>query len=300
MIVRRRGAHAARLCDEFSPICSAHLHFSDSPAAPPRGMAADSEKPMTTLTWDNFRQQRRIFGRPFVVAHRGAQTLQPENTLAAFLLALVQGADALETDLRFTADDQLILFHDATLERMTEGAGAVRDHTLAELREMRLRKPDGSLLAEPIPTLAELIAATGGQTPLLLELKDPLFLQEPYARRLVDLLAQGGVLRRSALISFHYQHVAAVQAISPHIPVGHITMKNPWPRRGVQLLGPAWPLIYLNPTYVALAHRMGCIAAPLDPTPLPRLPYYLAQQVDAVLADEPGPVLSRIYDLLRA
>lgn len=254
---------------------------------------------MTALTWDNFREQRRIFGRPFVVAHRGAQTLQPENTMAAFLLALVQGADAIETDLRFTADDELILFHDATLNRMTEGTGAVRDHTLAELRQMRMRKPGGELVKEPIPTLADLIEATGGQTPLLLELKDPLFLHETYARKLVDVLTAGGVLRRSALVSFHYEHVAGVQAICPEIPVGHITTKNPWPRRGVQLLGPIWPLIYLNPTYVALAHRLGCIAAPLDPNPIPRLPYYLAQQVDAVLADEPGAVLARIHELLR-
>jgi glycerophosphoryl diester phosphodiesterase len=254
----------------------------------------------TPLTWDNFREQRRIFGRPFVVAHRGAQTLQPENTLSAFLLALVQGADALETDLRFTADDELILFHDATVERMTEGSGAVRDYGLAELRKLRMRKPDGSLVNEPVPTLADLIAATGGQTPLLLELKDPLFLHEKYARKLVDVLAVGGVLRRSALISFQYEHVAAVQTIQPDIPVGHITMKNPWPRRGVQLLGPAWPLIYLNPTYVGLTHRRGCIAAPLDPNPIPRLPYYLMQQVDAVLADEPGLVLARILELLRA
>jgi glycerophosphoryl diester phosphodiesterase len=254
---------------------------------------------MTTLTWDNFREQRRIFGRPFVVAHRGAQTVEPENTLRAFLLALVQGADALETDLRFTADDELILFHDPTLERMTEGSGAVRDHTLAELRKLRTRRPGGGLVAEPIPTLAELIAATGGQTPLLLELKDPLFLQERYGRKLVDVLAAGGVLRRSALVSFHYEHVAAVQALCSDIPVGHITMQNPWPRRGVQLLGPVWPLIYLNPAYVAVAHRMGGIVAPLDPNPLQRLPYYLAQGVDAVLADEPGLVLARIHELLR-
>jgi glycerophosphoryl diester phosphodiesterase len=254
---------------------------------------------MTALTWDNFREQRCIFGRPFVVAHRGAQTVQPENTLAAFLLALVQGADALETDLRFTADDELVLFHDPTVDRMTEGSGPVRNYTLAELRRLRLRQPGGGLVAAPVPTLAELIAATGGQTPLLLELKDPLFLQEAYARRLVDVLRAGGVLRRSALISFHYAHVAAVQAVCPDIPVGHITMKNPWPRRGVQLLGPVWPLLYLNPTYVALAHRRGGIAAPLDPNPIPRLPYYLAQQVDAVLADEPGAVLARIHELLR-
>ncbi len=70
---------------------------------------------MANLTWDNFAEERRRLGQPLVVAHRGARTVQAENTLAAFLLALVQGADALETDLRFTADDELILFHDPTL-----------------------------------------------------------------------------------------------------------------------------------------------------------------------------------------
>ena len=158
----------------------------------------------TPLTWDNFREQRRIFGRPFVVAHRGAQTLQPENTLAAFVLALVQGADALETDLRFTADDELVLFHDATVERMTEGSGGVRDHSLAELRRLRMRKPDGTLVNEPVPTLYDLIAATGGLTPLLLELKDPLFLHEKYGAQ-----AGGRALcrRRPAPIGAHFVSV---------------------------------------------------------------------------------------------
>ncbi|HAJ37065.1 MAG TPA: hypothetical protein DCL15_15395 [Chloroflexi bacterium] len=151
------------------------------------------------MDWDTFREERRRAGRPFVVAHRGARLLEPENTLRAFLLALVQGADALETDLRFTADDQLILFHDPTLERTTEGAGVVRDHTLAQIKALRTRHPAGHLATDRVPTLAELIAATGGQTPLLLELKDPLFLQPGYAHILIDTLAQGGVLRRSAL-----------------------------------------------------------------------------------------------------
>jgi len=251
------------------------------------------------MDWDNFRAERTIYGRPFVVAHRGAQTVEPENTLRAFLLALVQGADALETDLRFTRDDEIVLFHDATLERMTAGEGAVRDCTLAEIKALRTRRPDGVLVAEPVPTLAELIVATGGQTPLLLELKDPLFLQEKYARSLVDVLTAGGVLRRSALISFHFDYVQAVRAVCPDIPTGFITLKNPWPKPGAQLLGPLWPLVYLNPAYVALAHRMGSIVAPLDPNPIPRLPYYMALQVDAVLADEPGRTLQAIGAILR-
>lgn len=252
------------------------------------------------MDWDSFRAERKRYGRPFVVAHRGARTLEPENTLRAFLLALAQGADALETDLRFTADDELILFHDPTLDRMTEGSGPVRQRTLAEIRQLRTRAPDGTLAHTPVSTLAELIAATGGQTPLLLELKDLLFREEKYAQKLVQVLEQGGVLRRSALISFHFEHVASVQRVCREIPIGHITMKNPWPKSGAQLLGPVWPLIYANPTYVAVAHAMGSIVAPLDPNPIPRLRYYMSLQVDAVLADEPGATLAQILAILRA
>ena len=249
---------------------------------------------MTSLTWDNFLTERRRIGRPFVVAHRGARTLEPENTLRAFFLALVQGADALETDLRFTRDGEIILFHDPTLERTTDGSGAVADHTLAEIQRLRTRRPDGALSEDRVPTLAELIAATGGRVPLLLELKDRRFLELPCAEKLVQTLEQGGVLRRSALISFQFEHVAAVRSVRPDIPVGHITMQNPWPRRGAQLLGPVWPLLYLNPVYVWFAHRQGSIVAPLDPNPLPRLRYYLRLQMDALLADEPGRVVEAV------
>jgi glycerophosphoryl diester phosphodiesterase len=248
------------------------------------------------MDWDTFRQDRRRAGRPFVVAHRGARLLEAENTLRAFLLALAQGADALETDLRFTADDHLILFHDPTLERMTEGAGLVREQTLAQVQALRTRHPNGTLVADRVPALADLIEATGGQTPLLLELKDPLFMQPKYAQILIDTLTQGGVLRRSALVSFHFEHVAAVRALCPDIPIGHITMKNPLPRPGAQLLGPIWPLMYLNPFYTALAHRLGSIVAPLDPTPEARLHHYVRWGVDAVLADDPGGVRAQLND----
>ncbi len=246
------------------------------------------------LTWDNFRAERKKRGQPFVVAHRGAQTEQPENTLAAFRLALHQGADALETDLRFTRDDHLILFHDPTLDRMTEGSGNVRDHTLKEIRKLRTRHPDGTLRSEPVPTLAEVIAATDSNTPLLLELKDSLFLQSAYAERLIRTLSDSEMLRKSAIISFHFAHVAAVKAVCPEIPMGHITMSNPIPQARAELLGPVWPLIFVNPLYVWWTHKLGKIIAPLDPNPEPRLGYYMRQGVDAVLADRPGNVSQRI------
>ena len=246
------------------------------------------------MNWQEFRSERQRRGRPFVVAHRGVPVLEPENTLPSFALALQQGADVLETDLRFTRDDQIVLFHDSTLERTTNGQGSVRDHTLQELQQLQTRAPSGALTAARIPTLSQLIEATNSQTPLLLELKDPLFADPSYARQLVDLLAHYGVLHSSAIISFQAAYVATVKAVEPAIPTGIITMRNPLPTGRAELLGPVWPLLYLNPLYVAWAHARGKVVAPLDPQPESRMGYYLRLGVDAVLADNPATVLAAI------
>jgi glycerophosphoryl diester phosphodiesterase len=145
-----------------------------------------------------------------------------------------------------------------------------------------------------VPTLAELIEHTQGQTPLLLELKDPSFTDPTRAKQLVDLLERTNMIERSAIISFVPAYVASVEAVCPAIPTGNITLWNPLPTGKARLLGPVWPLIYLNPFYVAWAHRLGKIVAPLDPTPEPRMRYYLRQRVDAVLADNPATVIAAI------
>jgi glycerophosphoryl diester phosphodiesterase len=246
------------------------------------------------MDWAEFRHQRKTRRRPLVVAHRGVPGSEPENTLPSFALALQQGADALETDLRFTRDGEIVLFHDATLGRMSEGGGLVSDLTLAELKQLRTRAPDGRLVDVQVPTLAELIETTGAQTPLLLELKDPRFAGRTHAERLVRLLEQHNMVERSAIVSFHPEYVASVEAVCPEIPTGNITLWNPLPTGKAELLGPVWPLLYLNPLYVAWAHRLGKIVAPLDPTPEPRIGYYLRLRVDALLADNPGSVLATI------
>ena len=76
---------------------------------------------------------------PLVAAHRGGAALWPENSLRAFRGALVLGVDFLETDLHLTADGEVVVVHDPTLERTTTGAGPVRDRTLADLGRVRLR-----------------------------------------------------------------------------------------------------------------------------------------------------------------
>jgi glycerophosphoryl diester phosphodiesterase len=224
----------------------------------------------------------------------------PENTLHSFALALQQGADVLETDLHITRDGAFVLFHDSLLGRMTDGAGPISAQTLAELKRLRVRNPDGAWSTQQIPTLDELLALTQGDVPLLLELKDVQFLQPEMARRLVNLLGEYGVLAKSAIVSFNAALVAAIRQTGAGIPSGLITMNNPLPRAGVDLLGPAWPLLMANPLYVAWAHRLGCIVAPLDLTPEARLGYYLRLGVDALLTDDTAVLMQALRKMGKA
>lgn len=241
------------------------------------------------MDWKEFRATYAP-DRPMVVAHRGVPVVEPENTLASFRRALDQGADALETDLRFTRDNVLVLHHDATLERTTDGTGPVRARKLAELKQLRTRNPNGAWSEERIPTLLELLALTQGKVPLLLELKDPLFTNPAHARVLADTLAATGMTSSVAIASFHFDYVQGVQAVAPEIPMGFITLRDPLPKPGAQILGPLWPILLLNPWYMEKAHAQGSIVAPLDPNPESRMDWYLNLGVDALLANYPAGV----------
>src|SRR5215213_2794656 len=124
------------------------------------------------MDWNQFLQTRAHRPYPLLIAHRGANHLAPENSLTAFAIAQEQGADVLETDLHVSRDGEIIVFHDHTLQRMSDGQGPLFSQSLAELKQLRLRGRDGKLTQERIPTLIELLTATQGQMPLLLELKD--------------------------------------------------------------------------------------------------------------------------------
>jgi glycerophosphoryl diester phosphodiesterase len=244
------------------------------------------------MDWEEFRRTRDQRQYPLLIAHRGANRVAPENSLAAFAIAQKQGADVLETDLHVTRDGEIVVFHDHTLDRMSDGHGPLFTQSLGDLKQRYLRGPDGALTGERIPTLIELLAATQGQMPLLLELKDWRFVDRRHAERLVSVLADYGVLAKCAIISFNQALVRSIRQVHGEIPVGMITLLNPIPQAEGQLLGPFWPLLWINPFYVAWAHGMGRIVAPLDTTPEKRMGHYLRMGVDAVLADDPASALA--------
>jgi glycerophosphoryl diester phosphodiesterase len=115
-------------------------------------------------------------GSPILAAaHRGYSAAFPENTLAALEAALDAGAGLVEIDLQRSADGAVVIFHDDTLDRTTDGSGPVAGHTLAELQALDAGSWFGPQFAgEPIPTLDQALAAAIGRGPLLLDQKSGL------------------------------------------------------------------------------------------------------------------------------
>jgi len=226
--------------------------------------------------------------KPYVMAHRGNQVACPENTLAAFRQAFADGADIIETDLHLTADGVFVCIHDGTVDRTTDGHGPVAELTLAQLKMVSASCGRPEFAAERVPTLAELTALLPPGVVLALELKTDRFLEPDVCRRLAAELAAAGVRERTVVLSFHMDRVRAVQAVAPDIAAGFITASQPSPFVDATLLGPFWPLLLVNPVYVALAHRRGQVVCPLDPTPDRRLWLYRLLRCDAVLTNDPG------------
>ncbi len=226
--------------------------------------------------------------KPYLMAHRGNRVTCPENTIAAFRRAIEEGADILETDLHLTADDAFVCIHDATVDRTTDGSGEVAGMTLSEIKALSAAYGRAEFSAERVPTLAELAAMVPADVAVALELKSDRFLEPKVCRDLVTELDRTGIGAQTVILSFSMARIQAVQAVAPDIPIGWITISGPWPRRGVQMLGPFWPLLLLNPFYVRIAHARGQVVCPLDPLPDKRLQLYRWLGCDAVLSDDPG------------
>ncbi len=99
-----------------------------------------------------------------VLAHRGASLRAPENTVLALKLAERLGADAVEVDVRPTRDGVLVLMHDSTVDRTTDGVGRLSELDLADLRTLRAASPCERVAPQPIPTFVEALRALGPST----------------------------------------------------------------------------------------------------------------------------------------
>jgi glycerophosphoryl diester phosphodiesterase len=228
------------------------------------------------------------------MAHRGDAVHAPENTFAAFRLALEAGADILETDLWLTGDDVLVCHHDRTLDRVTDSTGAIPEMTLAQVKEARVLRSycgqfDPSDYAdERIPTLEELLAVVPDDKGLALELKDPRLGESACAEQLVALIGPRIEARTAMLLSFHADLLWTARKHAPDVWIGEISEANPDPTFEGDGIGTTPGAMAVNVRYMEVARAHGLWVCPLDPAPEERLEWYLALGVDAVLTHDPA------------
>jgi glycerophosphoryl diester phosphodiesterase len=165
-----------------------------------------------------------------IVGHRGASGRAPENTVTAIRLGWQLGADAIEFDVRLTADGYPVLLHDATLDRTTSGAGPLSERTLAEVTSLDAGAWfDPVFAGERVPSLAEALAAVREASTLswMIELKSLDGPAEPFVERVLAEIAASGAAPMVRLISFDEELLAAARERAPEIPRGMISGDDP-------------------------------------------------------------------------
>lgn len=179
--------------------------------------------------------QIKIFG------HRGCRGKEnpPENSLAAFKAAIDQGADGVEMDIFLTGDKHLVVFHDDTLERMTEGKGNITSFSLAELNKLHLKDIEGKLTESKIPTLNEVFSLVGNYRKesssraknflLNIEIKG-LGISNYVAKAIKEKVAGGWSLDNFLVSSFDTASLYELRKHSPEIPIGALyeSGEKPW------------------------------------------------------------------------
>jgi len=165
---------------------------------------------------------------PLVIAHRGDSAHRPENTLASFASALEIGAAFAEFDVHLTRDGQVVVIHDATLDRTTDGHGAVRNMTLAEIRRFSAGYPRrfGSTYAgERVPTLGEVLGLLRDRAKAMIEIKPEAVSDDAEGgveAHVVEEVRKARMEKEVALISFERRALLRCRTLAPEILRGHI------------------------------------------------------------------------------
>lgn len=243
---------------------------------------------------------------PAIIAHRGASMHAPENTLAAFKLALEQEADAIELDAKLTADGQVVVIHDQTVDRTTPSFGRVKDMRLAELRKLDAGSFfDITFKGEPIPTLEEVLKAVGQLCLINIELTNYTSLNDSLPEKVADVVRQHRLQQRVLFSSFNPLALYRIHRQIPEAPVGLLALPGAvgwlarsWLGRLVpyQSLHPA--LDDVTPRLIRSAHRRGKKVFTYTVDRTDDMARLFSQGVDGIITDDP-PLARRVLKSLQ-
>ena len=146
-----------------------------------------------------------------IFAHRGASGYAPENTLEAFRLAMEQGADGMELDVHLTKDGEVVVIHDETLDRTSNGHGNVRDYTLEELKKFSFHNHMEKYQGVQIPTLKEVLNLVKNSCMKVnIELKTGIYWYEGIEEKTMDIVKTMGMEDRVIYSSFNHYSIQKV------------------------------------------------------------------------------------------
>jgi glycerophosphoryl diester phosphodiesterase len=241
-------------------------------------------------------EERRRPGRSLVIAHRGASAYRPENTLAAYELAVAQAADMIEIDLHATRDGAVVVAHDAELERIG-GRGEIGAASLAEVRAL------DAGAGERVPTLDEVLDAFGARIPFNLELKQAS--HGPYAglpAQAIAAVRARGLLARTLFSSFYDPVLHELRRESSAARIALLLSRRSaggWLERaravGAEAVNPELPLV--DRAFVERAHGAGLAVYVFTVDPEPEMRRLLALGVDGLFTNVPDRMRGLVEEL---
>lgn len=190
-----------------------------------------------------------------VIAHRGGPAYAPENTLAAFQNAIDQGVDWLEFDVQMTKDGELIVIHDETVDRTTNGTGAVADLTFEQIRSLDAGQ------GEKVPTFKEVVELAKGSGVKILPETKSANLYPGVEEKMLRVLEETGYLDQTGIQSFVPASLETLQRINPGVRrcalsgLWKLSLSNP--PGDPQIVCPMAEMVLLNPLMIRQAHAAG-------------------------------------------
>jgi glycerophosphoryl diester phosphodiesterase len=226
------------------------------------------------------------------IAHRGASVAAPENTMAAFEKAAELGADGIELDLHVSRDGELVVIHDDTLDRTTDGRGPVHQHSLGELMRLDAGRWFGERFAgQRIPKLAEVLDRFAGKVSLALEIKAGSSVFPGIEEKIVSALRRHGAVAQAAVASFDHHALRRLKEIEPTLRTAALLVGRP-----VSLPALAVPAkvdgLALEASFVTKTEVEACRVAGLqlvvwvvnDPA---EMSHFIGLGVDGIITDRP-------------
>ena len=152
-----------------------------------------------------------------ITGHRGGAGLGLENSLDCIAAGMKAGASSIEIDVHVTSDGGVVVCHDPTLDRTTEGKGKINDKTLEQVKATRLLNPDGSVSDQTVPTLEDVLTVLDGKVELLLEIKRKGGNNKGIEQAVLDILKKHDALEYTVIQSFDDSVLETLHALDPSL-----------------------------------------------------------------------------------